>query len=103
MNPRPAAALALVGWYLTMPPAKSVVLKPSVNLTTQWTTPDHMAPSLAKWSIEDSYDTAAQCSEGKQQLMQAAAGSKNPMNPTARAEWLTVQCIATDDPRLKGK
>ena len=39
----------------------------------------------------------------KQQLIQAAAGSKNPMNPTARAEWLTVQCIATDDRRLKEK
>ncbi len=103
MNPRHAAALALVGWYLMMPPPKSIVILPRANLTTQWTTPDHLPPPLAKWLIEDGYDSATQCSESKQQMMQSAADPKNPMNPMARAEWLGIQCIATDDPRLKEK
>ncbi|MDO8431151.1 MAG: hypothetical protein Q7S58_01945 [Candidatus Binatus sp.] len=47
-----AATLALVAWYLMVPPVIKVNGHPTV-LT--------MAP-LQKWDIEDSFDTATQCS-----------------------------------------
>ena len=49
MNPRHAAALALVGWYLMVPPAE----RGGKQL-------DYHAP-LSTWSIMQSFDTAQSC------------------------------------------
>ena len=49
MNPRHGAALALVGWYLMMPP---------VNPTTNIEITD--AP-ISKWIIDSSHDSAKDC------------------------------------------
>ena len=48
MKPRHAAALALVGWYLMMPP---MTCRPSIQINTP----------LSHWEISSSYDTADEC------------------------------------------
>jgi hypothetical protein len=121
MNPRHAAALALVGWYLMMPPA----------LPDE--TPNPKAP-LSQWDQVNEFDTAAACHKAfndqnvlaekaldqvKQQmdsLPSSIMQSKRPFSELEpelyqadrRASIFAVnaavsQCIATDDPRLKGK
>ena len=49
MDPRHVAALALVGWYLMVPPLQGA----AVNIT---------AP-IAKWEIKQSFDSAARCDD----------------------------------------
>jgi hypothetical protein len=51
MKLRHAAALALVGWYLMMPPSDGHSI-------------DRNAP-LDKWEVYSGYDTAKECEEGK--------------------------------------
>jgi hypothetical protein len=84
--------LALVGWYLMVPPDKP------------GPPPRHahdLAP-LAKWTIVTSFDTAAEC-EGRIEK------ERNDLVRTARPADIAIllelvnsqQCIASDDPRLK--
>ncbi len=98
MKPRHAAALALVGWYLMVPP---------IGLDGM---PDAKAP-LSRWTIGlmGSYDTARACKDRKLKDLDAAAdyGKKHPElwdDPATRkmkdSRW-EEQCIASDDPRLK--
>jgi hypothetical protein len=116
MNLRHAAVLALVGWYLMVPPLDS---KGDIN---------YDAP-ISKWVTLASSDTIAGC---KQAIADEEAELKqNRSTPTERTnskskinsdpallkrngeELLqrltlyielksTANCIATDDPRLKG-
>jgi hypothetical protein len=102
MKLRHAAALALVGWYLMVPPST-----------------DEGAP-LGHWKVAASYDSASACEEalhkGKDE---AQADYQHPSAPPSgwkhsTKDWLdfsrwtaqrflAAQCIATDDPRLKEK
>jgi hypothetical protein len=106
MNLRHAAALALVGWYLMVPP-------------TPWN------PKISTWTIWNSYDTAAQCGIvlGRQResasrvLADMAALAKHKPTNKFQAEVdavtldpkfkameeaeLNAACISSDDPRLK--
>jgi hypothetical protein len=95
-----AAALALVGWYLMVPPRVSE-------------TPllfDRAAP-LSRWQALGSYDTASDCSHGNDKLVAALlrtgdqqTGKKREQALQERASILTSQqCIATGDPRFKPK
>jgi hypothetical protein len=84
MNLRHAAALALVGWYLMIPPQ-----------TAQKTFDDH-AP-LARWFVFSAHDAAHEC-EGAKFLNRE--GHKQTGDPL-KAALDSAQCIATDDPRLK--
>lgn len=90
MKTRHAAALALVGWYLMV--------------SQQWDN-DALRPPLAKWEIVDSFDSAHACEAARHEMAQMAA-EKDKDYPswviTGRFERLS-QCVATDDPRLKGK
>jgi hypothetical protein len=101
MKPRHAAALALVGWYLMVPP-----------ITSSWpVTYDTSAP-LSKWKQGGSFDTAKECNEEKEKtamlLLQSAqnpngtAENKQKFMQSMSAMLYALQCIATDDPRLKG-
>ncbi len=84
MNPRhAAAALALVGWYLMMPP----VLKNGER--------DYRAP-LSQWDLQWSYDSAAQCQ--KASLLRYALRQEN--GKVVSGYIWSAKCIATDDPRL---
>jgi len=95
VNFRHAAALALVGWYLMVPP----------HLTD--TTFDSKAP-LSEWSVYAAFDTAVAC-DGAQASEEQGRKSKVAANPNNAAfkslvkSLLSSQCIATEDPRLKEK
>ncbi len=101
MSIRHAAALAVVGWYLMLAPK---------TLDTPLAF-DESAP-LSKWSIVGSYDSASDCNEGRNYipkgLLQLAngesdEGKKNQLTQQAVSLAGAYLCIATDDPRLKGK
>jgi hypothetical protein len=108
MNLRHAAALALVGWYLMLPPASSETHYPIGN-----------AP-MWQWEVIGSFDSAAECTRAKS-AREASNRAKwerispephNPFRPYSGVQELAREiylkeiataCIATDDPRLKGK
>ncbi len=82
-----AAALALVGWYLMVPPLKS---GSSIEADLRW--------PLTQWSSLQSLDTAADCERAKTNLQ-----LKNP-RPSSESKvsiFEMATCIETDDPRLK--
>jgi len=93
MNPRHAAALALVGWYLMVPPIVG----------------DHADKSapLSRWEMTPgSYDAAVDCRKGlRDSVRDAARDLKDPrIDRTKRnnaLQFLDAVCVATDDPRLK--
>jgi hypothetical protein len=105
MKPRHAAALALVGWYLMVPPDSTV--PHSV---------DSAAP-ISRWSIITNFESADTCKQALTELQNKngdpakldATGrlrrfqKRQPADPAlARARVDHTACIATDDPRLKG-
>jgi hypothetical protein len=110
MRFRHATTLALLGWYLMMPPPKEYTKGPP--------TPDYGEP-LAEWSVGDTFDTAQECKDELKRRIQRAeeldAASKRlaDESPELRSDrhfagnemlWaFSFQCIATDDPRLKSK
>jgi hypothetical protein len=100
---RHAAALALVGWYLMVPP----LVEPDKRAV------DHQAP-LGAWLMMKSFDSASGC----QRTMEAMQSA--PPKPETHIEGLTedqrrtaakvakdwmdsMLCVSTDDPRLKEK
>ena len=85
MNFRHAAALALVGWYLMVPPVRNGEIR---NVP------------LPDWGHFDSFDTAKECRDAGYDLIERTEkqGDKDRIM-SAKA----FECIASDDPRLKGK
>src|ERR1700687_1385277 len=81
---RHATALALVGWYLMVPPHG--YNKPETNQDL-----------LCGWAIEHSYDTAQACEEALKKNMNI----KFPLLPSEREVRYFGLCVAADDPRLK--
>jgi hypothetical protein len=92
MTPRHAAALALVGWYLVIPPWDKQHVFGGTPLS-QWT------------DYEGSYDTAKECAEGKEQLLRDvdAEVKKYAGWQSYKDAVILGRCVATDDPRLKEK
>jgi hypothetical protein len=102
MNPRHAAALALVGWYLLLPP------------TTDRGKPLLDAP-LSKWEMDRSNDTSKECEAVKAAHTLCALTNGSLLAPDydgcqnlSDEEWskpqqpyLNAKCIASDDPRLR--
>ena len=88
MKPRHAVALALVGWYLMLPPWVA---------QNQF---DSHAP-FSKWEISGRFDTAEHC-----RIMRQAAVDWYIDHPKEKeASWnkrlfSTGQCVPDDDPRL---
>ena len=102
MNLRHAAAIALVGWYLLMPP---------IAMEGERAKVDGSVP-LSQWDHGDRvYQTESECEEENAKLRAIAESHKNWIGPSGsvaaasdRYVLLTNQrCVATDDPRLKGK
>jgi hypothetical protein len=81
---RRIVALALVGWYLMIPPADGGAKR------------DPQAP-LAAWFVFGGYDTAHEC-EGSKFLNRE--GHKQRAGDPLKDAFDHAQCIATDDPRL---
>jgi hypothetical protein len=100
MNPRHAVALALVGWYLMIPP-----LPQDSSLLADPT------PPLSVWYLEQSFDTAKECESARKTeiheaelqmhaLAHAHAIEANMGHAQFYLQHTFSQCIATDDPRL---
>jgi hypothetical protein len=94
MNFRYAAALAVVGWYLMMPPV----------YLPEWRVDPH-AP-LPQWTIEGSFDTLQACE--RRELVKKTPSAALWEYDSRKLMVLKVQdifqlCIATNDPRLKKK
>ena len=95
MNLHHAAPLALVGWYLMVPPHPNA------------TTLDSDAP-LSKWRVYEAFDTAVTCetAQGSEEQDWKSKADADPNNAVAKflvKSLLASQCIAADDPRLKPK
>ena len=90
MNLRHAAVLALVGWYLMVPPALSHGPK------------DGQIEPLPYWSMAGAFEVEKDCDAERLRLSKfnPNLGSYRGLPPE---EIYDVQCVATDDPRLKEK
>jgi len=84
VNPRNAALLALIVWYLMMPPSPQ-------------TDYEELAPKapLASWEQIDSYATLRQCEKDIERVMNADG------SPETMEEFGLFRCVSSDDPRLK--
>jgi hypothetical protein len=88
-----AAALALVGWYLMVPPNSSIY------------TLDVKAP-ISKWKDFKVFDSARQCESALAEYRAKFDRDEGDALPAVRAEGIeefrVAQCVSTEDPRLKG-
>jgi hypothetical protein len=108
MNLRHAAALALVGWYLMMPPSK----KNDAPLS-EWTISHSYASAEACQSVQNktrdqaaaklkTYDNMTDKQRRELQHNQAALDQEMADSDSFDAAFQSA-CIASDDPRLKEK
>jgi hypothetical protein len=91
MNLRHAAALALVGWYLMVPPSTR-----GTNL------------SLSKWSIYQRYNTPDECRQVVSDITSGWLQDSPPdfvqrFGNNFQSTFARAQCIASDDLRLREK
>jgi hypothetical protein len=111
VNFRHAAALALVGWVLLLPP----LVLPRSEVRPEPLDVDRKAP-LSEWIREDSFERAEDCEKARKALpdevrnqrsvvipgkMGAAEIEQSHANLVRGARY--AQCVATDDPHLKEK
>ncbi len=109
MKPRHAAALALVGWYLLVPPVIGP-RKPDAHLKTfsEATVP------LSQWTIIKSFDAAEECEKEKARDWDRLCIEASPIPKDADMVQGTDEqvvcwaghralCLSADDPRLKAK
>jgi hypothetical protein len=86
MNLHHAAALALVGWYLMVPPAKN------------------LSAPLREWKIIDSFDRADECRLDRKAFYEDGLNrTKNPKDESdfdLGKTFIACVCVETDDPRL---
>lgn len=86
MNLRLAAALALVAWYLMMPPmVRGHHFDTSVP--------------LSKWNVAKAFDKEEDCNKF---LSDAVTVSRSKQVAIGVEGYSASRCIASDDPRLKG-
>jgi len=105
LNLRHAAAIALMGWYLLVPPG---------SCEPKWVSqgkPLACAAPLSEWIVTLSFANRDKCdaerradiSSGNQEMANANdSGDKMLIESTRKIYWraLTERCISTDDPRL---
>lgn len=85
---RHAAALALLGWYLMVPPFRG-----SSNTLNQ------EAP-LSRWKVWSAHDSAADCESNRVYTYKQTKEDTGPQNRLMHQPILLAQCIETVDPRL---
>ena len=92
-----AAALALVGWYLMVPP-----VRPGTDLSDLSPQP---AP-LSQWDTQAAFDTAEECRNFQDYSLKHIPKhipKHDVVNDAERYTTVFGKCIASDDPRLKAK
>ena len=94
MKHRHAPALAVVAWYLMMPPPKPL----EDHFKTNFKAP------LTKWTEVRRFDLQAQCETVREAYQRKPTGNLIIMLGAAEAQATTKasRCVASDDPRLKG-
>ena len=92
MNPRHAATLALVGWYLIVPPLTSREPR-AVDIKAPFST----------WEAQSLFETQQGCLEAKSDIVDRVARKALATASANTCQDCYAQCIATDDPRLKEK
>ena len=105
MRLRHAAALALVGWYLMVPPRGAQEEKP-----------------LSEWAAMGAFDSSGECTAAQHDLVEnarkdfkkrygkaadrasiaAATGRASSTQELDQINLLSAQCVASDDPGLAG-
>jgi hypothetical protein len=103
VNLRHAAALASIGWYLIATPVRwGTLANQSEGFKLDSSVP------LPEWNHLASFDSAQQCKAYLSSLQDQARtklGSgvkRDEMLTLGLFADLTAECIATDDPRLRG-
>jgi hypothetical protein len=102
MNPRHAAALALVGWYLMVPPDH-----PKLDDPIEWVS---RAP-FRYWQIVQRFDATSACEKRRNEIISDAIHAINADAKANRTAALlsdyaisnNATCVSRDDPRLKEK
>jgi hypothetical protein len=94
MKPRHAAALALVGWYLLVPPSAFRVSDLASGLEP-----------LSQWLQIGSFDSANACEQGRRMMIDRFMADLQRDSGNATAvhgfdAFYYSQCLASDDPRL---
>ncbi len=84
MKTRHFAALALMGWYLIVPPTTRI----------WWVGPERTdnTAQMSKWTIEQSFDKAGLCQDARLATERISADAAIRMS--------SAVCISSDDPRL---
>ena len=97
MKPRHRAALAVIGWYLMMPPP-------------YWSKTNPRNAPLGQWTLFGRYDSAQECSDERTKMIRVqymallsdlAEDVSDPNRPSLSLDFKHARCIASDDPRLK--
>lgn len=107
VKPRHAAAIALVGCYLMVPPARLQHATRPFDLVRP------NAP-LSEWTIWKTFDSAKDCEHQKAEEYREGSNAlkrlqfprndaQNNFYAEMKVAKMFAECIATDDPRLKGK
>ena len=93
MNPRHAAALALVGWYLMVPPFKpNSMPQPSFTLPSLEARVLNIDAPLSKWEIYVASDSADECEADKTETVKLLnQKNKIPLVCAASLVALTIQ------------
>jgi hypothetical protein len=84
MKTRHLAALALMGWYLIVPPTTRI----------WWVGPQRTdnAAQLSQWTIQQSFDKSGTCETARLATQQQSANVTGHIG--------NALCVASDDPRL---
>jgi hypothetical protein len=97
MKLRHNGVLALVGWYLMIPPIGND-LKTGRGVYVNWAAP------ISGWKTEGVYDYAAECTKAQAGLYEDFMKNHNMTSDREKAivsqAFANDQCIASDDPRL---
>jgi len=102
MNLRHAAALALVAWYLMVPP--QVYYEPSSSRVL-------IPPPFDRtWRVKATFNSANDCEVAREKhetdfalAVKSAIPKRHEADPKLSSPDDGALCMATDDPRLKGK
>lgn len=105
MKPHYAAALALVGWYLILPPMNPTSANLRRSMDGAWWT--DIRAKLKDWQIVESFDEAADCEIARYKTIEDSGKHRRRLGSgyqrAFRIAESQAQCIASDDPQLKAK
>lgn len=88
MKPRHVAALALAGWYLTVPPYDGTRNNPD-------------AP-LAEWTVYSTFESAQDCEAEKNDVYSRVRNGEDESDRMIERQLFDAKSISTDDPSLEG-